>query len=203
MLRTPISSGVPANRLNPQPRSGKANAMCRLASYPLIVAMISTLVLSLGTPTLASGADTGATRPRMIDFGSDKCNNCKKMAPMIEELRQDYAGVVDVVFIDVRKAPAAGRQHKIRLMPTQIFFDAAGQEVLRHEGLYSRAEIEKVFKEKLGVAPIPAGSAKEGKRDSSGVVAPDRRDDRRGSSLSLLVGGTSSSVLRPWLEESH
>lgn len=203
MRRTPESSGVPADRLSPKSRSGKANAMCKLASYSLVVAMLSPLVLSLAVPTLASGADTGATRPRMIDLGSDKCNNCKKMAPMLEELRQDYTGVVDVVFIDVRKAPAAGRQHKIRLMPTQIFFDASGQEVFRHEGLYSRAEIERVFQEKLGVAPVPAGSAKDKQKGSSGLVEPDREDDRRRSSLSIAVDETSSSLLRPWLEESH
>ena len=89
--------------------------------------------------------------PRLVDLGAGKCIPCKKMAPILEALRTDYSGVVDVVFVDVWKDPKAGKPYKIRVIPTQVFFDANGTEVLRHEGYFSREEIEKVFLEKFGV----------------------------------------------------
>lgn len=61
-----------------------------------------------------------------------------------------------VDFIDVWKDTDAGKPYKIRLIPTQIVFDAAGKEVFRHEGFLSREDIDKVFQEKLGLAPVKA-----------------------------------------------
>ena len=58
------------------------------------------------------------------------------MAPILKELKTEYAGRMDVEFIDVWKNPAAGKAHKIKLIPTQIFFDASGKERFRHEGFY-------------------------------------------------------------------
>jgi thioredoxin 1 len=96
--------------------------------------------------------------PRMVDLGADKCIPCKKMAPILKEMKEDYAGIVDVEFIDVWKDREAGKPYKIRAIPTQVFFDSAGTEVFRHLGFFSREEIEKVFQEKFGVAPVPIKS---------------------------------------------
>ena len=108
-----------------------------------------------------SAAET-APLPRLVDLGAGKCIPCKKMAPIIEELKKDYAGVVDVVFVDVWKNQDAGKPYRIRLIPTQVFFDREGREVFRHEGFFSRDEIETVFREKLGVKPVvkPASGEK-------------------------------------------
>jgi thioredoxin 1 len=93
--------------------------------------------------------------PRLVDLGAHKCIPCKKMAPILEELREEYAGIVDVVFLDVWKDPKAGKPYRIRLIPTQIFFDRSGKEVFRHEGFMPKEDIEKVFREKMGVkAPV-------------------------------------------------
>ena len=95
--------------------------------------------------------------PRLVDLGAGKCIPCKKMAPILESLRADYAGVVNVVFVDVWKDPKAGKPYKIRVIPTQVFFNAKDVEVFRHEGFFSREEIEKVFLEKFGVPPRKPG----------------------------------------------
>ena len=57
---------------------------------------------------------------------------------------------MDVEFIDVWKKPDAAKAHKIKLIPTQIFFDAAGKERFRHEGFYGKKDILAKWKE-LGV----------------------------------------------------
>ncbi len=79
--------------------------------------------------------------PRMVDYGADKCIPCKMMEPILRDLRSEYAGKVDVIVIDVQKNHQAGRDARIRVIPTQIFYDANGKELFRHKGFYSREEI--------------------------------------------------------------
>jgi thioredoxin 1 len=86
----------------------------------------------------------------VVDLGADKCVPCKQLAPILEELKRDYAGRVAVEFIDVWKDPRAGEPYKIRVIPTQVFFDADGNEVWRHEGFLPKADFIAKFSE-MGV----------------------------------------------------
>lgn len=86
----------------------------------------------------------------MVDLGAKKCIPCKMMAPILEELEQEYKGRAAIIFIDVWENPNAGKQFGIRTIPTQIFYDSAGKEALRHEGFFDKASIE-VELQKLGV----------------------------------------------------
>lgn len=79
--------------------------------------------------------------PRLLELGSETCVPCKAMAPIIDELRETFAGQLTVDFIDVKKDEAAADPYKIRLIPTQIFFDAQGSELFRHEGFIARADL--------------------------------------------------------------
>jgi thioredoxin 1 len=88
--------------------------------------------------------------PKLLDLGADKCIPCKMMAPILERLKKEYAGQLEVEFIDVWKNPDAGRPYGITVIPTQIFFAADGKEVYRHTGFYSQADILAKWKE-LGV----------------------------------------------------
>ena len=97
-----------------------------------------------------SAAETPATLPRLVDLGADKCIPCKQMAPILEEMKTTYAGQLQVDFIDVWKNPDAGGQYGIRMIPTQIFFDASGKELFRHEGFYGKEDMLAKWKE-LGV----------------------------------------------------
>lgn len=85
--------------------------------------------------------------PRMVDLGADKCIPCKKMAPILAELKTEYAGKATIEFIDVWKNPNAGEPYDIRIIPTQIFFDREGKEVWRHEGFLPKNEIITKLKE--------------------------------------------------------
>ena len=102
-------------------------------------------------------ADTPATKspsenvvkglPRLLDLGAGKCIPCKMMAPILEELKGEYAGVFDVEFIDVWQHPEEADKYGVETIPTQIFFDAAGKEVFRHVGFFSKDEILAKWKE--------------------------------------------------------
>ncbi|MCC7146452.1 MAG: thioredoxin family protein [Phycisphaeraceae bacterium] len=79
--------------------------------------------------------------PRLVDLGASRCTPCKMMAPILEELKRELTGKLDVQFIDVWQNPEAGRQYGIHMIPTQIFYDASGKELARHEGFISRQDI--------------------------------------------------------------
>ncbi len=101
--------------------------------------------------TASLGADDAkAVLPRLVDLGADKCIPCKLMAPVLAELTQEYPGQLEVVFIDVWKNEGEGAPYGIRIIPTQIFYDAKGKELFRHEGFFSKQAILAKWKE-LGV----------------------------------------------------
>ena len=85
--------------------------------------------------------------PKMIELGSDKCIPCKAMAPIIEELKKELAGKLQMEFYDVWKNAEYGRKYAIRVIPTQVFVDAAGKELFRHEGFFSKEDILAKWKE--------------------------------------------------------
>lgn len=82
------------------------------------------------------------------------------MAPILEELRKEYAGRLRVDFIDVRQNPDEGPKYGIRLIPTQIFFDATGKELARHEGFISKEDILAQWTV-LGVSLAPPSGRQE------------------------------------------
>ncbi len=92
-------------------------------------------------------ASTGQGLPRLVDLGADKCIPCKKMAPILKAMKEDYAGRMIVEFIDVWKNPNAGKKYKIQVIPTQIFYDASGKELGRHQGFMSKEDILAKWKE--------------------------------------------------------
>ena len=88
--------------------------------------------------------------PKLLDFGAGKCIPCKKMAPILQELAEEYKGRVIIKVIEVYDERELTQINRIRLIPTQIFFDAKNQEVSRHEVFMDKDQIKKVF-EKMGV----------------------------------------------------
>jgi len=92
-------------------------------------------------------AETTANLPRLVDLGATKCIPCKMMAPILEELKSQYQGKLNVVFIDVWEKPDEAKKYKINLIPTQIFYDASGKELFRHEGFFAKDDILAKWKE--------------------------------------------------------
>jgi thioredoxin 1 len=79
--------------------------------------------------------------PRLVDLGAGKCIPCKAMAPILEGLKTEYAGRMEVQFIDVWKDPGAGKAYGISIIPTQIFYGADGKELARHQGFMDKDAI--------------------------------------------------------------
>jgi len=104
---------------------------------------------------MATGKETPSAEqskglPRLVDLGSDTCIPCKMMMPVLDQLKTEYAGRLGVEFVNVRENPEEGGRYGIKLIPTQIFIDAAGKELFRHEGFIAKDDILAKWKE-LGV----------------------------------------------------
>ena len=70
------------------------------------------------------------------------------MVSVLESLRKEVGTSVRIDFVDVKEDNKKAEMANINLIPTQIFYDATGKEVFRHEGYFSKDDILKVMKEK-------------------------------------------------------
>jgi len=117
----------------------------------LIAAMAGVLSLELGrgVSEAAEPAAGAKTLPKLLDLGSKQCIPCKMMAPILDGLKSDYADKFTVEFIDVwlRENAQAAKDHKIRVIPTQIYFSPEGKELWRHEGFLGKDAILAKWKE--------------------------------------------------------
>ena len=112
--------------------------------------LLSCLVLILlAFGVMAEDKKEPAPLPKIVDLGASKCIPCKKMAPILEELKKEYAGVFDVEFIDVwqKENTKKAEVYKIESIPTQVFLDPKGNELWRHVGFFSKEEILAKWKE--------------------------------------------------------
>jgi thioredoxin 1 len=121
-----------------------------LTASIVVVAMVKKTQKNTSAPVADANkppATIQGNLPRLVDLGADKCIPCKMMAPILEELKTTYAGKLQVDFIDVWKNPNEGNKYKISVIPTQIFYDASGNELFRHEGFFAKEDILAKWKE--------------------------------------------------------
>jgi thioredoxin 1 len=120
-------------------------------SIPLLLLLFSyQLSLSQSSPDRIPKEIAKISLPKLLDFGRGVCIPCKRMAPILKELSEEYKGRVVIKIIEIYEDRELTEANKIRLIPTQIFFDSKNQEVFRHEGFMDKEQIKKVF-QKMGV----------------------------------------------------
>ncbi|MFH0795586.1 MAG: thioredoxin family protein [Candidatus Omnitrophota bacterium] len=115
----------------------------------LIAGMVLAVIVATITVSDSDRKSESAAQPklpRLVDLGAGKCIPCKMMAPILAELKNEYAGALDVEVIDIYEDQSAARKYKIRLIPTQIFLDREGKEIYRHEGFMSKEDILEQWK---------------------------------------------------------
>lgn len=61
--------------------------------------------------------------PVLVDFFAERCGPCRFLAPVVEELSNEYAGKVKVVKLDVDEVPEIAGQFNVMSIPTIIIFN--------------------------------------------------------------------------------
>jgi thioredoxin 1 len=87
-----------------------------------------------------------AALPVLYDFWATWCPPCREQKPIIEELKSDYAGRVDVVAVNVDEQGELAKQYGIKVIPTLVLLDAAGNEVERLTGLTAKDKLIERFR---------------------------------------------------------
>ncbi len=59
---------------------------------------------------------------KLVDFWATWCGPCKMIAPVLEDLAQDYDGKVDILKLDVDQNQATAAKYEVMSIPTLIVF---------------------------------------------------------------------------------
>ena len=93
---------------------------------------------------LSDGTEYGYT---FLEFGAVGCAPCRKMEKEMEIIRKDFAGKVNVRFINLSKKWNRdwADYFEIQTIPTQVILDRKGKEIYRHIGYIPAEKLRKVF----------------------------------------------------------
>ena len=111
-----------------------------MALRKLLCLLFCLLVMGMGLVSSQVRAES-TSLPKLIDLGADKCIPCKMMMPILDELKEQLAGQLDVEFIDVWKNRDRAAEFAVQMIPTQIFYGPDGKELFRHQGFYAKEDI--------------------------------------------------------------
>ncbi len=87
--------------------------------------------------------------PAVIDFYADWCGPCKMVAPIIEELSEEYAGKVNFYKIDTEAEQELAAAFGIQSIPSLLFIPVDGKPQMAAGALPKDTFIEVIEKELL------------------------------------------------------
>lgn len=89
-------------------------------------------------------------KPALIDFYADWCGPCKALAPVLEQLSDQYEGKVDIYKINTEEQQELSAAFGIRSIPSMLFCPIGEEPQMAH-GALPQKQIEQIIKDVLKV----------------------------------------------------
>ena len=89
-------------------------------------------------------------KPCLIDFYADWCGPCKMVAPILEELSEEYDGKLDIYKVNTEEQRELSAIFGIQSIPSLLFVPKDGQPQMAM-GALPKDTLEKAFKDVLKV----------------------------------------------------
>lgn len=83
-------------------------------------------------------------KPALIDFYASWCGPCKMVAPILEELAEEYDGSIDIYKIDTEKEEELAAVFGIRSIPSLLFIPKGGEPQMA-TGAMSKTDLKKAI----------------------------------------------------------
>jgi len=90
----------------------------------------------------------GSDVPVLVDFWAEWCPPCHRLAPVLDELSEEYAGRARIVKLDSDENPETTREYGVMSMPTLIVF-RGGQVVSQVIGAHPKAKLRALIDDAL------------------------------------------------------
>jgi len=88
--------------------------------------------------------------PAIIDFYADWCGPCKMIAPILEELSNEYEGKINIYKVDTEAEQELAAAFAIRSIPSMLFI-AMNEQPQMSNGALPKQELQKLIQEVLKV----------------------------------------------------